>query len=127
MQSRKQVLGNEGEGIAERYLEEQGFRLLERNYRCPLGELDLIAVDRKVLVFVEVRTRTHDSAGSPLESVDRRKQKQIIKTALYFLSQKRLHDRDARFDVIGISYAGGKPVVEHIINAFELPGWPATK
>jgi len=121
MESRKQTLGKEGEGIAERYLKKQGFTLLERNYRCPLGELDLIALDRKVLVFVEVRTRTSDSSGSPLESVDRRKQRQIIKTALYFLSQKRLHDRDARFDVIGISFEGGEPVVEHIRNAFEVP------
>ena len=120
MENRKQVLGREGEGIAERYLKKQGFTLLERNYRCPLGELDLIALDRKVLVFVEVKTRTSDSSGSPLESVDRRKQRQIIKTALYFLSQKRLHDRDARFDVVGISYVGGKPVVEHIRNAFEV-------
>ncbi len=120
MDRQKQILGREGEGIAERYLKKQGFKLLERNYRCPLGELDLIALDRKVLVFVEVRTRTSDSLGSPLESVDRRKQRQIIKTALFFLSQKRLHDRDARFDVIGISMERGEPVVEHIRNAFEI-------
>jgi putative endonuclease len=120
MEGQKQILGREGEGIAERYLKKQGFKLLERNYRCPLGELDLIALDRKVLVFVEVKTRTSDNSGSPLEAVDRRKQRQIIKTALYFLSQKRLHDRDARFDVIGISLERGEPVVEHIRNAFEL-------
>ncbi len=120
MDGQKQNLGREGEGIAERYLKKQGFKLLERNYRCPVGELDLVALDRKVLVFVEVKTRTSDSAGSPLESVDRRKQRQIIKTALYFLSQKRLHDQDARFDVIGISLGQGAPVVEHIRNAFEV-------
>lgn len=120
MQGQKQILGKEGEGIAERYLKKQGFKLLERNYRCPVGELDLIALDRKVLVFVEVKTRISDSSGSPLEAVDRRKQRQIIKTALYFLSQKRLHDRDARFDVVGISMEGGEPVVEHIRNAFEV-------
>ncbi len=120
MEDHKQVLGREGEEIAERYLKKQGFKLLERNYRCPMGELDLIALDRKVLVFVEVRTRTSDSLGSPLESVDRRKQRQIIKKALFFLSQKRLHDRYARFEVIGISMEGGEPVVEHIRNAFEV-------
>lgn len=120
MESRKQTIGRKGEGIAERYLKKQGFILLERNYRCPLGELDLIALDRKVLVFVEVRTRTSDESGSPLESVDRRKQRRIIKTALYFLSQKRLHDREARFDVIGISLKRGEPVVEHVRNAFEV-------
>ncbi|NIO10039.1 MAG: YraN family protein [Deltaproteobacteria bacterium] len=116
----KQVLGKEGEEIAERYLKNKGFKLLERNYRCPVGELDVIALDRKVLVFVEVRTRTSDGSGSPLESVDRRKQRQIIKTASYFLSQKRLHDHDARFDVVGISMGDGEPVVEHIRNAFEV-------
>ena len=120
MERQKQILGREGEGIAERYLKKQGFKLLERNYRCPLGELDLVALDRKVLVFVEVKTRTSDGLGSPLEAVDRRKQRQIIKTALYFLSQKCLHDRDARFDVIGISMERGEPVVEHIRNAFEV-------
>ncbi len=103
MENRKQILGREGEGIAELYLKKKGFSLIERNYRCPLGKLDLIALDRKV--FVEVKTRS--SARSK-------------KAALYFLSQKRLHDRDARFDVIGISYAGGDPVVEHIENAFEF-------
>ena len=120
MEGQKQILGREGEGIAERYLKKQGFKLLERNYRCPVGELDLVAIDHKVLVFVEVKTRTNDGSGSPLEAVDRRKQRQIIKTALYFLSQKRLHDRDARFDVIGISMERGEPVVEHIRNAFEV-------
>jgi len=120
MQSQKQILGKEGEQIAERYLLKKGYRLVERNYRCPVGELDLIALDRRVLVFIEVKTRSDDRFGIPFESVHRRKQQRMIKAALFFLSQHRLHHRDARFDVIGISFVGREPVVEHIQNAFEL-------
>ncbi len=120
MESQKQILGKEGERIAERYLKKKGYRLVERNYRCPVGELDLIALDRRVIVFVEVKTRTDDRFGGPLESVHWRKQQKMIKAAQFFLSQQRLHQREARFDVIGISFVDGEPVVEHIQNAFDF-------
>ena len=120
MQNQKQVLGREGERLAERYLAKKGYRMVERNYRCPVGELDLIALDRRVIVFVEVKTRQDRSFGAPLESVDPRKQRKMIKTALFFLSEHKLHQREARFDVVGISFAGREPVVEHIQNAFEV-------
>lgn len=120
MQSQKQILGQEGEQIAERYLKKKGYKLVERNFRCHTGELDLIALDRKVIVFIEVKTRTDDRFGTPLESVGRWKQQRMIRAALLFLSQHRLHDRESRFDVIGISFSGDRPVVEHIQNAFEL-------
>lgn len=121
MESQKQVLGREGEQIAERYLKKKGFTLLERNYRCPIGELDLIVLDRRVVVFVEVKTRSDGGLGSPLESVHRHKQQRMIKAALYFLSQRRLHDHEARFDVIGITFEGQEPNIEHIQNAFDIP------
>ncbi|MFQ5852438.1 MAG: YraN family protein [Candidatus Binatia bacterium] len=120
MQSQKQLLGKEGERIAERYLKKKGFTLLERNYRCPVGELDLIALDRRVVVFVEVKTRSDHRFGTPLESVQRRKQQKMIRTALYFLSRHRLHDREARFDVIGISFEDRGLRVEHVENAFDF-------
>ncbi len=120
MQNSKQILGKEGERIAERYLKRKGYKLVERNYRCPVGEMDLIALDRRVIVFVEVKTRSDDRFGLPLESVHRWKQQKMIKTALFFLSQRRLHHREARFDVIGISFAAREPVVEHIQNAFDF-------
>ncbi|MGH7771194.1 MAG: YraN family protein [Candidatus Binatia bacterium] len=120
MQNPKQILGKEGELIAERYLKRKGYKLVERNYRCPVGEMDLIALDRRVIVFVEVKTRSDDRFGPPLESVHRRKQEKMIKTALFFLSQRRLHHREARFDVIGISFAAQEPMVEHIENAFDF-------
>jgi len=120
VQTHKQILGQEGERIAESYLRKKGYRVVERNYRCPVGELDLILLDRRVVVFVEVKTRSDDRFGAPLESVGPRKQKKMIKTALFFLTRHRLHNRDARFDVVGISYQGGEPMVEHIQNAFEV-------
>ena len=120
MQTHKQILGQEGERIAESYLRKKGYRVVERNYRCPVGELDLILLDRRVVVFVEVKTRSDDRFGAPLESVGPRKQQKMIKTALFFLSRHRLHNRDARFDVIGISWKGRERLVEHIQNAFEI-------
>jgi len=119
-QDERQIFGQEGERIAERYLVKKGYRTVERNYRCPMGEVDLIVLDRRVIVFVEVKTRRHERFGIPLESVHPRKQQKMIKTALWFLSEHKLHNRDARFDVVGISFTGQEPVVEHIENAFEV-------
>jgi len=116
----KQVLGKEGERIAEQYLKRKGYKLVERNYRCSAGEVDLIVLDRRVIVFVEVKTRRHERFGIPLESVHPRKQRKMIKTALWFLSEHNLHNRDARFDVVGIAFGARAPVVEHIENAFEV-------
>jgi putative endonuclease len=116
----KQVLGREGERVAEQFLKKKGFKLVERNYRCAAGELDLIVLDKRVVVFVEVKTRTGHGFGSPLEAVAYHKQQKMIQAAQYFLSEKGLHQRDARFDVVGVSWPGREPVVEHIENAFEL-------
>ena len=116
----KQVLGREGERVAEQFLKKKGFKLVERNYRCAAGELDLIVLDKRVVVFVEVKTRTGHGFGSPLEAVAYHKQQKMIQAAQYFLSEKGLHQRDARFDVVGVSWPGRVPVVEHIENAFEL-------
>ena len=116
----KQILGKEGERIAEAYLRKKGYKIIERNFRCALGELDLIVLDRRVLVFVEVKTRTGNSFGTPFEAVEFRKQQKMIQAAQYFIAQRRLQQRDSRFDVVGISWPGREPVVEHIENAFEL-------
>jgi putative endonuclease len=116
----KQVLGKEGERIAEQYLKKKGYKLVERNYRCAAGEVDLIVLDRRVIVFVEVKTRTGHGFGTPLEAVQPRKQRKMMLAAQFFLSQKELHQRDARFDVVGISWLAREPVIEHVENAFEL-------
>ena len=116
----KQLLGKEGEKIAEHYLKNKGYKLVERNYRCLSGEVDLIVLDRRVVVFVEVKTRSDDRFGTPFEAVAPRKQHKMIHAAQFFLHEKGLHQREARFDVVGISWPAGEPVVEHIENAFQL-------
>ncbi len=116
----KQVLGREGERVAEQFLKQKGFKIVERNYRCAAGELDLVVLDKRVVVFVEVKTRTGLGFGTPLEAVAYHKQQKMIQAAQYFLSEKGLHQRDARFDVVGVSWPGREPVVEHIENAFDL-------
>lgn len=120
MENPKQALGREGERVAEQYLAKKGYKLVARNYRCRGGEVDLILLDRRVVVFVEVKTRTDHGFGSPLEAVETRKQRRMILAAQLFLHEHKLHERDARFDVVGISWPGNKPVVEHVQNAFEL-------
>ena len=120
MANTKQLLGREGEKIAERYLKKKGYKLVERNYRCLSGEVDLIVLDRRVIVFVEVKTRSDDRFGTPFEAVEARKQQKMIRAAQFFLHAKGLQQREARFDVVGISWPGRQPVVEHIENAFEL-------
>ena len=116
----KLLLGKQGERVAEQYLKKKGYKVVERNYRCAAGELDLIVLDRRVVVFVEVKTRTGHGFGTPLEAVEFRKQRKMIQAAQFFLTAKRLHQRDARFDVVGVSWPSGEPIVEHIENAFEL-------
>ena len=116
----KLIFGKEGERIAEIFLRKKGYKLVERNYRCAAGELDLIMLDRRVIVFVEVKTRRGIRYGTPLEAVEVWKLKKMIYAAQFFLSAKRLSHREARFDVIGISWPGAQPSVEHIENAFEL-------
>jgi putative endonuclease len=117
----KQALGREGERLAETFLKRKGYRLVERNYRCRGGEVDLIVLDRRVVVFVEVKTRSDDQFGSPLEAVEPKKQQRMISAAQFFLHQRNLHERDARFDVVGISWLGtSRPVFEHVENAFGI-------
>ena len=113
-------LGQEGEDLAAGFLRKKGYKLVERNYRCKTGEVDLIVLDRKVVVFVEVKTRSDHSFGSPFEAVEARKQRKMIQAAQNFLHERKLHQRDARFDVVGISWHDDRPVLEHIENAFEV-------
>lgn len=121
MSDSRQRLGREGENIAEKSLVQSGYRIVERNYRCKLGEIDIIARDGEFLVFVEVKTRTGSSFGSPVDAVNFRKQQQICKTALYYLSAHKLFESPARFDVVAICIEkNGHHQIEHIPNAFDL-------
>jgi putative endonuclease len=115
--------GSRGEEIAASFLGQQGYRILERNFRCKGGELDIVAraPGERSLVFVEVKTRRDRSYGPPQLAVTPFKQRQISKAALTWLSRNRLHDSQARFDVIAILLEDdGQHSIEHIVNAFEL-------
>ena len=117
------VIGTLGEDVAAAFLEKRRYRILERNFRCKGGEVDIIARDPgdESLVFIEVKARRDLSYGVPQLAVTPFKQRQVSKAALTWLSKKRLHDRNARFDVIAILLADDGPhKIEHIVNAFEL-------
>lgn len=108
-------LGSFYEQQAASFLEERGWHILERNYRCSRGEIDLICRDREVLVFVEVKYRSDDCFGVPMEAVDSRKQVRIRKTAAAYLGKRKLpFDTPCRFDVVGIGNKG----IELLENAF---------
>jgi putative endonuclease len=113
-------LGRRGEALAADFLEARRYTIVARNYRCRSGEIDLVALDGPVLVFVEVRSRRGSSAGTPLESVDGRKQFQLGRVARYFLASRGWQERDARFDVIGIRFDVDPPALEHVRGAFEV-------
>lgn len=113
--------GAQGEEIAVGYLKGRRYEILERNYRCCHGEIDIIARRKNTLVFVEVKTRRTYAYGSPLEAVSLKKQRSISAVAQAYLQRERLCGQAARFDVIGVLLAGGEAALEHIENAFELP------
>ncbi|MBQ1311526.1 MAG: YraN family protein [Blautia sp.] len=99
----RRKVGEEYEGRAADFLEKQGLRILERNFRCRQGEIDLIARDGRYLVFVEVKYRSGKGQGSGLEAVGRQKQHRIIRAAELFLIKNRLSvDTPCRFDVIAV-------------------------
>jgi putative endonuclease len=112
--------GDRGEFIAVTALKERGYRIVEQNYRCWLGEIDIVAVDKGVLAFVEVKARQTDHYGDPKEAVTPRKQRKISMVALQYLKETGQMEKDARFDVVAIRMTPGQPEVEIIKNAFEL-------
>ena len=119
--SNTQQLGRQAEQHAERFLHQQGLKLIVRNFQCRLGEIDLIMQDREFLVFVEVRYRNSDHYGSSAETVTWHKQKKIIRTAKYYLQQKNLLEKmPCRFDVITLAANTKDPDIEWIKSAFEL-------
>lgn len=114
----KQSLGRKGEDTAAKWLENNGYTILIRNYRCKVGEIDIIAKKGNTLVFVEVKTRSSTKYGLPQESVSWRKQNKIRQVALYYLKEYRPREMQYRFDVIAILELGGKQRIKIIENAF---------
>jgi putative endonuclease len=112
-----QQYGRKSEDTAVAFLKKRGYDILQRNYRTRLGEIDIIARDKEAIVFVEVKARKTDRAGSGKSSVTRNKQFRITRLAQYYLKQTGLRDVKARFDVVVIQGEGEK--VELIRNAFD--------
>ena len=121
LDSRKE-LGAKGEKLAARFLKRKGYKIIQRNYRCKLGEVDIVAEQDKTLVFVEVRTQQTEKFGPPQYSINSAKRSHISRVALFYIKEKRLVEQSCRFDVIAITFPSGsrKPNIEHIENAFEL-------
>ena len=117
-----QKFGRTSESIAAKVLKKKGYKILEKNYRSPGGEIDIIAKDKDTLVFVEVKARMSETYGNPKESVTIGKQQKISKTAQYYFKEKKLSDFRARFDVVAINKMNGKLTIEVLQNAFEYRG-----
>lgn len=113
------LLGIKGEDLAVKFLKKKGYRILSRNYKTPLGEIDIIAEDRDTLVFVEVKTRADNSYGLPFEAVNHRKREKLRRVALYYLKNCMKSDAPSRFDVLSIQAGKDKSEIEHIMDAFE--------
>lgn len=119
----KSPLGNRGEARAARYLRRRGYKILARGSRLFPGELDLVALDRDTIVFVEVKTRRSADVGHPAEAVTPAKQRRLTRLAVTFLKHHGLLERPARFDVIAITWPErGRPTIEHFENAFDAAG-----
>ena len=113
-------LGRRAEAAAEHHLRALGHEVVARNFRCAAGEIDLVTRIGDRLVFVEVRSRRGDRYGSGADSVDRRKQRRLCRVAALFLVEQGLWERCwTRFDVVGVDWRDGEPVVEHVENAFD--------
>ena len=124
---RRKSLGWVGERLAAKHIRRKGYKILARNYRCPVGEADIIALDAstrgqiggETIVLVEVKARSSDTYVSPESAVDRRKRAQLARVADYYVVRHRAEDYAVRFDVVTVvAGPSGRPEVRHIIDAF---------
>jgi putative endonuclease len=116
-----EALGPRGENVAARFLRNHGLKIIQRNFRCEVGEIDIVAKEGKTLVFVEVKTRAGDDPP-PEVQVDEAKQRQLTKTAKLYLSRYGSPPPPARFDVVAVVWMAGRgPQIRHTPNAFDAP------
>ncbi|MFZ2448300.1 MAG: YraN family protein [Syntrophobacteraceae bacterium] len=111
--------GRSGEDEAADFLARSGLKIIERNFRCPGGELDIVARDGKTVVFVEVRSRVANRFGGPEESIGGAKQKKILRAAQWYLKKRGCENSSARIDVVAIRWNGEEPEINWIVNAIE--------
>ena len=120
--SRQRInLGKTGEKIAESFLIQKGLKILIKNYRNKFGEIDIVALDGDIVVFIEVKTRSNHHFGSPEEAVTHTKQKQICRAAKGYLLFYKLFESPIRFDVVAVTLKSDGPLINHIIAAFDAP------
>jgi len=120
MPDQRHQLGQKGEDAAVDFLKNQGQKIIHRNYRNKLGEIDIIIKDGEYICFVEVRTKTSDAQGHPFESITPKKQRKLSKIASYYLQEQDKHDVKSRFDCIAvIPQENGQFLLEYIKNAFD--------
>lgn len=115
----KKETGKLGEDIAVHYLKQNGYTILDRNFECRQGEIDIIALDKKEIVFIEVKTRTSNKYGTPSEAVNKIKQKHMLQTIKYYLYTRNLSNECVRIDVIEVYINNNVYKVNHIKQAFE--------
>ena len=118
--TQKITTGKEGEKIAAAYLEKNDYRIIEINFRCPIGEIDIVAKEKNDLVFVEVKTRKSIALGYPEQAVGLRKQKKMSQLALWYMQKRKIVDTNARFDVVAITLIPENNEVRLIQNAFDF-------
>lgn len=121
MSTVRQRIGDLGEKAAEEMLAAQGYRIVARKHRCPRGEVDLVAEQGDLLVFVEVRTRASVVFGAPEETVGAAKQQRLVRAARDFLARWRGPPRSARFDVVAVVDEPAGPRLTHFPGAFDAP------
>jgi len=114
------TIGNYGENLAREYIEKKGYIILEENFLCKLGEIDIIAKDNNYICFIEVKTRSSKRYGTPLESITNAKKRKLYKTAQYYICLKNIHKSYFRFDAIEVTLisSGEPPNITLIKNAF---------
>lgn len=118
MTHERKKLGQEGEDLACGFLLSKNYKILERNFKSHIGEIDIIAQDKNELVFVEVKTKIGQNWGLPQEMVNKKKQKKLVRVSLGYLQEKNISNQTWRIDVIGISMNQGKvEKLEHFKNA----------
>ena len=118
--TKKIITGKEGEKIAAAFLKKNGYRIIEINFRCPIGEIDIVAKEKDDLVFVEVKTRKSIELGYPEQAVGIRKQKKMSQLALWYLQKRKIADTNARFDVVAVTLMPENNEVKLIKNAFDF-------
>ena len=120
MSDKSKILGQIGEDLAAKFLEDHGYKIVSRNYKIRSAEIDIVVEKDMTIIFVEVKTRSNIRHGLPAEAVDIRKQKRIIEAASVFLQDEKYFDYACRFDVIEVYSTGENFKIRHIENAFEV-------